>query len=48
MKYKYWATGKLINLLKELDYQFKYSSFGMSDIYFRQSIEDILDKRNGE
>lgn len=46
MKYKYWSTEKLLNLLKELDYQIKYSSYGMSDIYFRESIENILYKRD--
>ena len=45
MKYKYWTTEKLLNLLKELDYRIKYTSYGMSDIYFREEIEYILNNR---
>ena len=44
-KYKYWRTEKLEHLLSELNWRIKHSSYGMSDIYFRNDIEDILIKR---
>ena len=44
-KYKYWRTEKLEHLLSELNWRIKHTSYGMSDIYFRNSIEDILTNR---
>ena len=44
-KYKYWKTEKLEHLLSELNWRIKHTSYGMSDIYFRNSIEDILINR---
>ena len=44
-KYKYWSTEKLENLLSELNWRIKHSSYGMSDIYFRDDIENILIER---
>lgn len=45
LKYKYWKTEKLEHLLSELNWRIKHTSHGMSDIYFRNDIEDILIKR---
>ena len=44
-KYKYWRTEKLEHLLSELNWRIKHTSYGMNDIYFRNSIENILIKR---
>ena len=45
MKYKYWSSKKLLDLIKEIDWRIKYTSYGMSDIYFKNYIESILDNR---
>jgi len=44
-KYKYWSTEKLLKLLKEINWRINNTSYGMSDIYFRNAIEDIINKR---
>jgi hypothetical protein len=41
-KYKYWSTEKLQQLLEELDWRIEHTSYGVSDIQFRNDIEDIL------
>ena len=41
-KYKYWSTEKLEKLLKEMNWRIANTSYGMSDIYFRDTIENII------
>jgi len=47
MKYKYYSNKKLSSLLKEIDWRIKYTSYGLSDIYFKNYIENILHNRGG-
>ena len=44
-KYKYWSTEKLQQLLEELDWRIEHTSYGVSDIQFRNDIEYILHER---
>ena len=44
-KYKYWSTEKLLGLIKEINWRINNTSYGISDIYFRNAIEDIVNKR---
>ena len=44
-KYKYWITEKLEKLLKELSWRERNVAIGMSDIIFKNMIENILIKR---
>ena len=44
-KYKYWSTEKLLGLIKEINWRINNTSYGVSDIYFRNAIEDIINKR---
>jgi hypothetical protein len=44
-KYKYWSTEKLLKLVKEINWRIANTSYGMSDVYFRDAIEDIVNRR---
>jgi hypothetical protein len=44
-KYKYWSTEKLLKLMQEINWRINNTSYGVSDIYFRNAIEDIINKR---
>lgn len=44
-KYKYWSTEKLLGLIKEINWRINNTSYGISDIYFRNAIEDIVNRR---
>ena len=44
-KYKYWSTEKLLKLIKEINWRIDNTSYGVSDIYFRYAIEDIVNRR---
>lgn len=44
-KYKYWSTEKLLKLVKEINWRIDNTSYGVSDIYFRDAIENILNRR---
>jgi len=44
-KYKYWSTEKLLGLIKEINWRIDNTSYGVSDIYFRNAIEGILNRR---
>ena len=47
-KYKYWSTEKLLKLVKEINWRIKNTSYGISDIYFRNAIEAIIDRRTNK
>ena len=44
-KYKYWSTEKLLKLMQEINWRINNTSYGVSDIYFRNAIEDIVNRR---
>ena len=44
-KYKYWSTEKLLRLLNEINWRIDHTSYGMSDINFRNAVESILYNR---
>jgi hypothetical protein len=44
-KYKYWSTEKLLGLVKEINWRINNTSYGMSDVYFRDAIETIINRR---
>jgi len=47
MQYKYYSNQKLFNIIKEIEWRIKYTSYGLNDIYLKNYIEDILHNRGG-
>jgi hypothetical protein len=41
----YWSTEKLLRLLNEINWRIDHTSYGMSDINFRNAVESILYNR---
>jgi len=45
IKYKYMSTKKLLELIKELNWRIRHTSYGINDIYLCNLIENIIHKR---